>query len=64
MTKELQFSDSELNLVLELLEREQKELRVEIRHTDTAEFKAGLRARFATIETLLARIRPAHIGSF
>ncbi len=55
MTQELVLSGPELELILELLEGEQKELLVEIRHTDTAEFRAGLKERLAMVESLIHR---------
>jgi hypothetical protein len=53
MAQQLVVSGREINLILELLEREQKELLVEIRHTDHAAFRAGLRERLAMIESLI-----------
>jgi len=41
--KKLILVGPELELILELLEGEQKELLVEIRHTDTTEFRAAPR---------------------
>ncbi|MFZ0590543.1 MAG: hypothetical protein WAM39_08680 [Bryobacteraceae bacterium] len=59
MTHQLFISDPELELILELLERDQKELLVEIRHTDSHKFREELRARRATIESLIERGRTA-----
>lgn len=55
MTQDFALSTPELDLVRELLEGEQKELLLEIRHTDTANFRAGLKERLATVEALLRR---------
>jgi hypothetical protein len=55
MTRQLAFSDPELDLVREVLEGEQKELLLEIRHTDTANFRAGLKERLAMVEALIRR---------
>lgn len=55
MTQQFALSDPELDLVRELLEGEQKELLLEIRHTDTANFRAGLKERLATVESLIRR---------
>lgn len=55
MTQELTLSSPELDLILELLEGEQKKLLVEIRHTDTANFRAGLKQRLAMVELLVHR---------
>jgi hypothetical protein len=57
---ELNFSNAELGLLLELLECDQKELFKEIRHTDTRKFKNDLQARLATVESLIERTRAAH----
>ncbi len=55
MTQQLALSSPELDLVRELLEGEQKELLLEIRHTDTANFRTGLKARLTTVESLIRR---------
>lgn len=55
MAQELVLAGPELELILELLEGEQKELLVEIRHTDTAEFRAGLKDRLDMVESLIHR---------
>lgn len=55
MTQQFALSNPELDLVRELLEGEQKELLLEIRHTDTANFRAGLKERLATVESLIRR---------
>jgi hypothetical protein len=57
---ELNFSNAELGLLLELLECDQKELLKEIRHTDTRKFKNDLQARLAMVESLIERTRAAH----
>jgi hypothetical protein len=57
---ELNFSNAELGLLLELLECDQKELFKEIRHTDTRKFKNDLQARLAMVESLIERTRAAH----
>ncbi|MGA2882926.1 MAG: hypothetical protein ABSG13_28590 [Bryobacteraceae bacterium] len=53
MTRQFVLSGPELHLILELLEDAQKHLLVEIRHTDTAEYRAGLKARLAMVESLI-----------
>ena len=55
MTQQFALSNPELDLVRELLEDEQKELLFEIRHTDTASFRAGLKVRLANVEALIHR---------
>lgn len=52
-------NDEEWALVIELLEREGRELPSEIHHTDSPEYRAQLRHRLALLENLLARIREA-----
>lgn len=49
---------AEWTLVLELVERELRELPVEIHHTATVEYKKGLRERMDRVEGLVARLRP------
>ena len=53
MTQQFVLSGPELQLILELLEDAQKHLLVEIRHTDTAEYRAGLKERLAMVESLI-----------
>ena len=57
MIQQLALSEAQLNLILELLEGEQKELLVEIRHTDTATFRVGLKERLATLEAVLLKVK-------
>jgi len=57
MIQHLALSEAQLNLILELLEGEQKELLVEIRHTDTANFRVGLKERLATVEAVLLKMK-------
>jgi len=60
---QLDLSGTELELILELLEGEQKELLLEIRHTDTADFRAGLRDRLEIVESLIHRTEQLAIHS-
>jgi len=53
MTQQLVLSGPEVDLILELLEDAQKHLLIEIRHTDTAAFRAGLKERLAMVESLI-----------
>lgn len=55
----IELSETEWQLLVELLEREQNTLRVEIRHTDTTEFRERLRKRLKTGEELLVRMQGA-----
>lgn len=55
MTEEFALSGPELQFILELLKDAHKHLLVEIRRTDTAEFRAGLKARLALVESLIDR---------
>ena len=59
MIQELALSGPELELLLELLEAEHKELLLEIRHTDTANFRAGLKERRDHVESLIDRTKAA-----
>jgi hypothetical protein len=47
----------EIDLLSELLECEEKKLTVEIRHTDTAEFRALLHRRLEAIGRILGKLR-------
>ena len=49
----------ELGLLVELLERELRELPAEIHHTRTAAFRERLRRRVGVVDRLLARLRPS-----
>jgi len=51
-------SGAQLNLILELLESEQKELLVEVRHTDNASFRAGLKERLKMVDELIRQVEP------
>ena len=53
MAQQLALSIPELHLILKMLEDAQKHLLIEIRHTDTAKFRAGLKERLAMTESLL-----------
>ncbi|HTS51149.1 MAG TPA: hypothetical protein VMH05_24550 [Bryobacteraceae bacterium] len=57
MIQHLALSEAQLNLILELLEGEQKELLLEIRHTDTANFRVSLKERLATLEAVLLKVK-------
>lgn len=57
MIQQLALSEAQSDLLLELLEGEQKELLVEIRHTDTADFRVGLKERLAMVEMLLLKVK-------
>jgi len=62
MVQHLALSEAQLNLILELLEGEQKELLVEIRHTDTANFRVGLKERLATVEAVLLKVKSLKVA--
>jgi hypothetical protein len=49
-------TDEEWGLVIELLERERRELPTEIHHTATREMRHKLRARLDTLDRLLERL--------
>lgn len=55
MTQPFALSNPELQLIVELLEDERKQLLIEIRHTDTANFRIGLKERLAMLESLVSR---------
>ena len=57
MAEPLSMSPAERDLLVELLEREQAELPVEIRHTRTAEFRDELHHRQDVVRGLLDRLK-------
>lgn len=48
---------AEWDLVMEFLERERREIPVEIHHTATREFRQQLRDRLKAVDALLERLR-------
>jgi Trp operon repressor len=52
-------SDAEWSLVVELLEREQNHLPIEIHHTTTRSFRDQLKKRLEIVESLLTRLNPS-----
>ena len=56
MNEQLQLSEAELALVVELLRREQSELPAEIRHTRTTSVRKELRDRRLIVNRLLDRL--------
>jgi hypothetical protein len=62
MPTNLLFSDAERELICELIQREHRQLIVEIRHTDAAAFRHGLQDRLAILESTLAKFVPVAIA--
>jgi len=56
---QLRLSGEEIELVLDLLEQQHSRLLVEIRHTDTANFRLRLKERLASVESLIQRFQAA-----
>ncbi|MEN6403414.1 MAG: hypothetical protein ABFD94_15850 [Armatimonadia bacterium] len=56
MPMQLSLSAQELELVIDLLARERRELPPEIHHTDLARVKEGLQERLQMVEGLLDRL--------
>ena len=54
---EVVFDATELDLLLELLEWSHRNLLIEIRHTDTREYKRTLLERLKVLEEILQRLR-------
>jgi predicted transcriptional regulator len=52
----LEITDKERELLLELIEQEQKQLIQELNHTDSRDYKALLRGRLDVLEGLLAKV--------
>lgn len=58
-TEPLSLSDTEWELVLDLLVRERRELPAEIRHTDGRDYRHRLEQRLDVVEALIDRIEQA-----
>ena len=58
MQNENVLSEAQWTIVLDLLNREHKQLLIEIRHTDTHDFREQLQERLSLVEATIARIRP------
>jgi len=56
---QLSLSEAQIGLLLELLEEQQSRLLVEIRHTDTANFRLELKERLQRVESLMERFQAA-----
>ena len=54
---EVQLQNAELDIVMELLERELRGLPIEIHHTHHNEFREQLRSRLKLVEELLQRLQ-------
>lgn len=61
MIRSVDWKDSDWDLIVELLEREERQLPVEIRHTDSHTYKDQLRARLVQVSQLLETMRKAHL---
>jgi len=59
MLDKLVLSDEEWEIVLDLLERERRELPAEVRHTDNRAYRHRLEERLDTVEDLIRRLREA-----
>jgi hypothetical protein len=59
MSTDLTLSVAQLELLEELLQREQKQILIEIRHTDAAAYRENLRQRLATVDCLLDQMECA-----
>jgi hypothetical protein len=57
MLEEPRLSESEWELIVEMLERERSELPVEIHHTRSASVRTELHQRAEMVRNLLARLR-------
>lgn len=51
----LELNEAERKLILELLERERRDLHPEIRHTDNREYRHELQARSVAVGELIQR---------
>ncbi len=59
---ELRLSNEELELLVNILEQHHRELLNEIAHTDSREFKQGLRSNEKLLDGLLGRLRGTAVG--
>ncbi len=59
---ELTLSDEELELLVSILEQHHRELLNEIAHTDSREFRQGLRGNEKLLDGLLGRLRGTAVG--
>jgi Mg2+ and Co2+ transporter CorA len=59
MNHELQLSEAERGLMVELLQRELDELHVEIHHSRTSTMTEELRQRREVVRSLMERLQPA-----
>lgn len=57
MKKLVALENDDWQLIIDLLEKEQKELPAEIHHTDTAEYKERLLKRQQIVDKLLGALR-------
>jgi hypothetical protein len=51
-------SEPQWRLLLDLLNREHRQLLVEIRHTDTHAYREELQKRLTLLESTIAQVRP------
>jgi hypothetical protein len=63
LTTQPMLSDREWSLVMQLLEAEQHELPVEMRHTDSRSYSDALDERRTMIEDLVQRLRSQGVVS-
>jgi hypothetical protein len=54
---QLNVSDVELSVLLEMLDQQKSQLLVETRHTDTRSFRVDLQQRLAVVDSLLERAK-------
>ncbi len=57
MKRQVALENEEWQLIIDLLEKEQKELPAEIHHTDTTEYKERLLKRQEIVDKLLSALR-------
>jgi len=58
-THEVRLEDAELDVVVDLLQRELRALPVEIHHTYSNDYREQLRSRLRLLEELLRRLQAA-----
>jgi hypothetical protein len=57
MGRTVTLNDEEWQLIIDLLEREQKELPAEIHHTDSFDYRAHVSKRLESVNKLLETLR-------
>jgi hypothetical protein len=63
MAESICLTETERELLLELLQREDRQLSIEVRHTDTGSYREQLRIRQDRVARLIDILQPVHQNS-